>query len=55
MNVVGYILIAIGAISLFGNFTGGGRGHDPNPTNAGNRVIVWLAVIGIGVYLVWGR
>jgi hypothetical protein len=55
MTVVGYILIGIGAISLFGNLTGAGGANDPNPSNVNKRVAVWLAVIGLGAFLVWGR
>lgn len=55
MTVVGYILIGIGALCLFGNLTGGRGRNDPHPASAAYRLLVWLAVIGIGVYLVWGR
>jgi len=51
MTVAGYILIGIGAVSLFGNLTGAGGISDPDPMRRNKRVIVWLAVMALGAFL----
>jgi len=53
MHIIGYILISIGIISLFGNLTGAGGWDDPDPLSVNKRAGYWLVLIGIGGLLVW--
>ena len=53
MDILGYILIGIGAISLFGNLTGAGGADDPDPMGVNKRVGCHTVLIAIGGLLVW--
>lgn len=51
MKIVGYILLALGLITAFGNLTGGGLRY-----RGGNgRLIFALAVAGLGAWLAFGQ
>lgn len=51
MHVVGYIILALGVISLFGNMTGAGGANDPDPSGVNKRAGCWLVVIALGAIL----
>ena len=53
MHIIGYILIGIGVISLFGNLTGAGGANDPDPSRANYRVGCYAILIAIGGFLIW--
>ena len=53
MEIIGYILVGIGVISLFGNLTGAGGSDDPDPTRVNQRVGCWAVLIAVGGLLVW--
>jgi len=53
MTIIGYILMAIGIMSLFGNLTGAGGANDPDHSGVNQRAIIWVVVIGVGASLVW--
>jgi hypothetical protein len=53
MEIVGYILIGIGVLSLFGNLTGAGGADDPSASSVNNRAGCWVVVIVIGGLAVW--
>jgi formate-dependent nitrite reductase membrane component NrfD len=53
MKIFGIVLVVLGALSLMGNLTGGGRVADPMPQIANIRFWIWLGVILIGILLLW--
>ena len=53
MEILGYILIGIGAISLFGNLTGAGGAGDPDPMGVNKRAGCWLVLIAAGALMIW--
>lgn len=53
MEVIGYILIGVGAFSLFGNLTGAGGADDPSPTSVNKRAGCWLVLIVVGCLVAW--
>lgn len=53
MDIIGYILIGIGIISLIGNLSGGGGIGDPNPSGVSARFGCYILLIGGGLLLLW--
>lgn len=51
MVILGYILLAVGAVAAFGNLTGGGLVHHQG---ANARLLFAVAIAFLGAYLAFG-
>jgi hypothetical protein len=53
MEILGYVLIAAGAIGLFGNISGRAHPENPDPFGASKRAGCFIILIAAGGILIW--